>query len=149
MKVMSHIFTQLECGLTKVQSLNPEPKILFFFFLRFFLFLFLICFFFLLKDNCFTEFCCFLSNLNIILSTVHTACIYRDPTASSIYWTITRKSKHSYPSTNSQKIPSLCHVPRCLQTLFLQNFILAVGLTNEVKLGYCRLTYYAFSLIQE
>ena len=27
---MSHIFTQLECGLTKVQSLNPEPKIFIF-----------------------------------------------------------------------------------------------------------------------
>ena len=82
-------------------------------------------------------------------TTVHTACIHRGPAASPIYWTISGKFRHSHPCANAQKIPSFCCVPRCLQTLFLQNFILAVGLTHEVKLGYCRLIYYAFCAIHK
>lgn len=82
-------------------------------------------------------------------TTVHTACIHRGPAASPIYWKITGKSRHSHPCASSQKIPSFCRVPRCLQTLFLQNFILAIGLTHEVKLGYCGLIHYAFCAIHE
>lgn len=74
----------------------------------------------------------------------HTPCIYRIPAVSSSHWTTAGKFRHSFTRTNSCKAPSLCRVPGCLQILFLQNFILAIGLTQEVKLGYCRLIYYAF-----
>lgn len=56
---------------------------------------------------------------------------------------------HLYIRTNSQKIPSLSCVPRCPQALFLQNFILAICLTHEVKSGYGGLIHYAFFPIQE
>lgn len=96
-----------------------------------------------MKSHRLTQLICSLSRVQS-LTPLYTLSIYRTPAVSSSHWTTAGKFRNSFTCTNSCKMFTLCCVPRCLQILFLQNFILAICLTHEVKLGYCKLIYYAF-----